>query len=108
MAPAESLSVEVAYSAGPGLMDLVALVLAQGATLAEALDASGLLVQHGLQKEQLRVGVWGKSKELDTVLRERDRIEIYRPLRVDPKEARRERYKKGYRKDRPARTPTAA
>lgn len=103
--PAEPLHVEVAYSAGPGLMDLVPVVLNHGAVLGDALDASGLLTHHGLQKEGLRVGVWGKAKELNTVLRERDRIEIYRPLRVDPKEARRERYQKGYRKDRPARTP---
>ncbi len=94
MAPAEPLKVEVAFSAGPGHLDLVSLVLGQGASLAEALDASGLLVQHGLQVKDLRVGIWGKLKELGTPLRERDRVEIYRVLQVDPKEARRQRYRK--------------
>jgi putative ubiquitin-RnfH superfamily antitoxin RatB of RatAB toxin-antitoxin module len=41
---------------------------------------------------ELRVGIWGRLRPLDTLLRERDRIEVYRPLTVDPKEARRQRY----------------
>jgi putative ubiquitin-RnfH superfamily antitoxin RatB of RatAB toxin-antitoxin module len=40
------------------------------------------------------VGVWFKLREMATVLRDRDRVEIYRPLIVDPKEARRQRYKR--------------
>lgn len=40
----------------------------------------------------LRIGIWGRVRPLDTPLRERDRIEVYRPLTVDPKEARRQRY----------------
>lgn len=97
MALAEPVGVEVAYSAGVGHMDLVELRLAPGATVADALQASGLLGRHALQLEALRVGVWGKAKDLATPLRDRDRVEIYRPLKVDPKEARRQRFKK----DRP-------
>jgi putative ubiquitin-RnfH superfamily antitoxin RatB of RatAB toxin-antitoxin module len=41
----------------------------------------------------LRVGVWGKLRELGDALRDLDRVEIYRPLKVDPKEARRVRYR---------------
>lgn len=41
---------------------------------------------------ELRVGIWGRVRPLDTLLRERDRIEVYRALTVDPKEARRQRY----------------
>ena len=41
----------------------------------------------------LRLGVWGKPRSADTLLRDRDRVEIYRPLTVDPKEARRQRYR---------------
>jgi hypothetical protein len=41
----------------------------------------------------LKVGVWGRLRPLDACLRERDRIEVYRPLTVDPKEARRLRYR---------------
>lgn len=44
--------------------------------------------------EGLRIGIWGRVRPLSTVLRERDRIEVYRPLTVDPKEARRQRYAK--------------
>ncbi len=40
------------------------------------------------------VGVWGRKASASQVLRERDRIEIYRPLQVDPKVARRERFRK--------------
>jgi putative ubiquitin-RnfH superfamily antitoxin RatB of RatAB toxin-antitoxin module len=104
MAPDDLLRVEVAYSADPGHMDLVPVVLNHGASLSDALTASGLLARHGLQQDQLRVGIWGKAKDLSTALRESDRVEIYRPLRVDPKEARRQRY----RKDRPARKAVPA
>jgi hypothetical protein len=84
-------------------MDVVALHLAPGATLADALNASGLLTRHGLPRDALRVGIWGKVKDMTTEMRERDRVEIYRALRVDPKEARRQRY----RKDRSVRKPAA-
>ena len=88
------LSVEVAYSPGPGLVDCVALQLPGGATAADALQASGLVQRHGLDAATLRCGVWCKAHDLDTELRDRDRVEIYRPLLVDPKEARRLRYKR--------------
>ena len=42
-------------------------------------------------------GVWGRVQPLDHVLRDGDRVELYRPLTVDPKEARRLRYKKQQR-----------
>jgi putative ubiquitin-RnfH superfamily antitoxin RatB of RatAB toxin-antitoxin module len=44
--------------------------------------------------ESLRVGVWCKLRAADHVLRDLDRVEIYRPLMADPKEARRLRYKR--------------
>jgi putative ubiquitin-RnfH superfamily antitoxin RatB of RatAB toxin-antitoxin module len=88
------MKVDVVYCAGPGRIDLVAVELPPGSTAAQALAASGLLQRHGLQAEGLRLGVWGKLREPDTVLRERDRVEIYRPLLVDPKEARRQRYQR--------------
>jgi putative ubiquitin-RnfH superfamily antitoxin RatB of RatAB toxin-antitoxin module len=94
MAPAETLRVEVAYCPRPGVAELVTLSLPVGATVADALRASGLPDRHGLQAEGLRAGVWSKVQAGDTVLRDRDRVEIYRPLTVDPKEARRLRYKR--------------
>jgi putative ubiquitin-RnfH superfamily antitoxin RatB of RatAB toxin-antitoxin module len=86
------LSVEVVYCPEPARCDRVALSLPAGATVADALLASGLVERHGLPAEGLRLGVWCKPREAHTVLRERDRVEVYRPLQVDPKEARRQRY----------------
>lgn len=94
MAPAETLRIEVVYCPQPGQTDLVSLTLAAGATLADAVHASGLLGRHGLALDGLRAGIWSKVKEPGTALRDRDRVEIYRPLTVDPKEARRQRYKR--------------
>ncbi len=93
MARAE-LRVEVAYCPDAGVTDLQALQLPPGATVADAVQASGVLVRHGLASEGLRTGVWGQLRGVETLLRDRDRVEIYRPLTVDPKEARRQRYKR--------------
>jgi uncharacterized protein len=96
MAPAESapgLRVEVVYCPRPGATDLVALTLPPGATVADALRASGLPERHALPPQDLRIGVWSRVCEPGRVLRDRDRVEIYRPLTVDPKEARRLRYR---------------
>ncbi len=96
MASAETLRVEVAYcpGPGPGVTDLVTLALPAGAAVSDALHASGLLARHGLVLEGLVFGVWSRRCEAATPLRDRDRVEVYRPLRVDPKEARRLRYKR--------------
>ncbi len=96
MAPADAelLRVEVVYCPKPGVNDLVLLSLGPGATVEAALRLSGLLERHALPLDGLRVGVWCKARELSSVLRDRDRVEIYRPLTVDPKEARRQRYKR--------------
>lgn len=89
-----AIAVEVAYSPRAGDVDVVALQLPAGATLADAVQASALAQRHGLDAANLRCGIWGRACEPQTVLRERDRVEIYRPLLVDPKEARRQRYKR--------------
>ena len=98
MAPAEKpamLDIEVAYSPAPRQVDRVALTLPAGSTVAQALKASGLLARHGLSLDgSLSVGVWMKARPLETVLRPNDRVEIWRALTVDPKEARRQRYRK--------------
>lgn len=68
------------------------LRLQQGSTLGQAIEQSGLLQEApGIDLESARVGIYGKLKSLDTILRDRDRVEIYRPLIADPKEARRRR-----------------
>ena len=94
MAPAETIAVAVVYCAGPGQVDETALQLRAGSTLAQAVAACGVLDRHALQMQQLQLGIWGRMQVADTVLRERDRVELYRPLQVDPKEARRLRYGK--------------
>jgi uncharacterized protein len=98
MASAEGgvpLNVQVSYSPAPREVDTVSLQLQPGSTMTDALRASGLLERHGLTlDEHLSVGIWTKLRPLDTPLREADRVEIYRGLLVDPKEARRQRYRK--------------
>lgn len=94
MAPAELLRVEVAYCPQPGVTELVPLHLPAGATVADAVQQCGLLPRHGLALEAVKVGVWSRVKDMQTVLRDLDRVELYRPLQVDPKEARRQRYKR--------------
>ena len=95
MGPVEggsTLRVSVAYSAGPGEFDEVALSLPAGSVVADALAASGLEARHsGLALARATVGVWGVACELERRLQDRDRVEVYRPLTVDPMEARRRR-----------------
>lgn len=103
MARAEPLRIEVAYCPRPGSSEQVMVELAVPATLGDALRASGLLERHGLDAQTLQAGVWGRVQPLETVLRASDRVEIYRPLTVDPKEARRLRYKRQRKREAPAR-----
>ena len=73
------------------------LTLAEGSTVRDAVLASGLLPR--FDPDHCPVGIFGKKKAPDTVLREGDRVEIYRPLVADPKDARRRR---AVKKDRAA------
>jgi len=91
-AEAAELAVEVAYSPRAGEVDLCELTVPEGATLADAINASGLLERHAeLDLATLKVGLWGRLRPLETPLRMHDRVEVYRPLMIDPKEARRVR-----------------
>ncbi|MGF6778681.1 putative ubiquitin-RnfH superfamily antitoxin RatB of RatAB toxin-antitoxin module [Paraburkholderia sp. GAS334] len=88
------LSIEVCYAL-PDTQTLIAVELPEGATLQQAIDASGILQRHPeIDLAALKTGVFGKVKPLDTVLAQHDRVEIYRPLIVDPKEARQRRVQK--------------
>jgi putative ubiquitin-RnfH superfamily antitoxin RatB of RatAB toxin-antitoxin module len=88
------IRVQVCY-AGPDCSLLREVVLPAGATLRSAIEHSGLLLDAPeINLATCRVGVYGKLKPLDTVLRERDRVEIYRSLIADPKESRRKRAQK--------------
>lgn len=69
------------------------LTLAPGATVRQALDASGLGEERpGLDLRHAGIALWGRKASLDQALRSGDRIEVCRPLQVDPKLARRERF----------------
>jgi putative ubiquitin-RnfH superfamily antitoxin RatB of RatAB toxin-antitoxin module len=94
MAPADEalLNVEVVYSPRAGEVERVVLRLPPGSTLQQAIERSGLAEKHP-ELLQWPAGIWGRVQPGDTPLRERDRVEFYRPLQVDPKEARRQRYK---------------
>ena len=68
------------------------LSLPRGATVAEAIEGSGIREAGiGIEIREDRLGIFGRKASFDTVLHEGDRVEIYRPLRIDPKEARRRR-----------------
>ena len=88
------LSIEVCYAL-PNEQALIPVELPEGATVQQALDASGILKRYPqIDLEKQKVGVFGKLKPLDTVLADHDRVEIYRPLIVDPKAARQRRVEK--------------
>ncbi len=88
---AETITVEVVY-AKPERQEVVKLKLAPGATVAQAVDASGLLMKYPEIDLQInKLGVFAKLVKVDAVLRDRDRVEIYRPLIADPKEVRKQR-----------------
>ncbi len=71
---------------------LIALELEDGATARQAVERSGLVTRFpDIDPARMRVGIFGRAMEADTVLRDGDRVEIYRPLEADPKEARRAR-----------------
>ncbi|MDH4061149.1 MAG: RnfH family protein [Aquincola sp.] len=99
-----TIAVELVYSAAPRQIERVTLQLCEGATLAEALQASGVLQRHGLAADGLQCGIWGRQAPPSRALRDGDRVEVYRPLEVDPKEARRRRHagQRGPKTKRPA------
>jgi putative ubiquitin-RnfH superfamily antitoxin RatB of RatAB toxin-antitoxin module len=89
MADKTPFTVEVIY-AMPDVQRCVTVELRPGATLRSAIERSGILLEFPQIDLQVnRVGVFGELRELDDHVDDGDRIEIYRPLRVDPKEARR-------------------
>ena len=76
--------------ARPDVRRLLQVEVAAGATIEQAIEASGLLaLEPQLRGSALDVGVWNRVVRLDSPVSDGDRIEVYRPLTVDPKEARR-------------------
>ncbi|HTJ96605.1 MAG TPA: RnfH family protein [Rhodocyclaceae bacterium] len=91
---AENLNIQVVYAL-PEQQELVSLSLAPGSTVLQALQASGLLEKHAVELATSKFGIYGKLAKLDAVLRDHDRVEIYRPLIADPKEVRKARAAEG-------------
>jgi putative ubiquitin-RnfH superfamily antitoxin RatB of RatAB toxin-antitoxin module len=86
-----TIRVEVAYAL-PERQALLAVELPAGSTVAEAIEASGVREQFpGMEIDPRAVGIFSRKVNLDRVLQDGDRVEIYRPLQADPKEARRQR-----------------
>lgn len=85
------MKVEVVYAL-PEAVDAVSVSLRPGATLRDAVVASGLLERHaGISLATQAFGIFGKRALLETPLTPGDRVEVYRALATDPKEARRRR-----------------
>ena len=91
MSATDQVTVTVCYATDT-ITFLRELRLDAGATIADALKVSGLAYEvPGIDLDTMAVGIYGKKKPLETVLREHDRVEVYRPLIADPKKARRRR-----------------
>ena len=91
MADHDLIEVEVAYAL-PRTQTVVTLKVPAGTTVKEAIARSDIAAQPaGGDWDTVAVGIWGKRASLATVLHEHDRVEIYRPLIADPKQARRKR-----------------
>lgn len=91
----EKIYVELVYAL-PAEQILLKTEVPKGTTIAEAVKLSGILAKFPeIDLEKNKFGIFGKLSKADTVLREKDRVEIYRPLIADPKEIRRKRAEEG-------------
>lgn len=89
------IRVEVVY-ATPEAQLLLKIVMAAGATVRDAIVKSGMLDEFPeIDLATAKTGIYGEPVPLDTALKDKDRVEIYRPLLADPKEARRLRAQRG-------------
>ncbi|HEB58765.1 MAG TPA: RnfH family protein [Gammaproteobacteria bacterium] len=95
------ISVEVAYARSDRQL-IVEEKVPEGSTVREAIELSGILEKFPeIDLAVNKVGIYGKLVKLDSVPRERDRIEIYRPLIADPKTSRKKRAAKKEKKAAP-------
>jgi len=91
----DNISIEVVYAL-PNEQFLIRKSVPDGTTVAEAIQASGILDKHPeIDLDKNKLGIFGKLTKLDSALRDKDRVEIYRPLIADPKEIRRKRAEEG-------------
>ena len=91
----DNIFVEVTY-ATPNKQLIIPVNVPQGTIVRDAIELSGIKKEFPeINLETDPVGIFGKHTTLDYVLREKDRVEIYRPLIADPKEIRRQRAEQG-------------
>jgi putative ubiquitin-RnfH superfamily antitoxin RatB of RatAB toxin-antitoxin module len=90
------IRVEVAF-VSPDAQFLRELAMRPDSTITDAIVESGVEAECGICVDDLFIGIWSKPASPETRLRDGDRVEIYRPLKVDPKEARRRRARKPQR-----------
>lgn len=89
------IKIELVYAL-PQEQSLLSLEVPPASTIVDAIVLSGLLEKYPeIDLEKGKFGLFGKLSKSDTVLREKDRVEIYRPLLADPKEVRRKRAEEG-------------
>lgn len=89
------ISIEVVYAL-PQKQEMFTVKLPEGATVREAVEACGVLQKYPeIDLTKNKLGVFAKLTKPDGVLRDRDRVEIYRPLIADPKEVRKQRAAEG-------------
>lgn len=84
-----TIAVEVVFAL-PERQELIGLQVVPGTTIAEAIDLSGIAAR--FPDEDLgncECGVWGRPAGRDRELQDGDRVEVYRPLSIDPRDARR-------------------
>jgi putative ubiquitin-RnfH superfamily antitoxin RatB of RatAB toxin-antitoxin module len=92
---AENINIELVYAL-PQEQTLLKFAVPCGTTLGDAVRLSGILGKHPeIDPDKAKYGIFGKLSKADVVMREKDRIEIYRPLIADPKEVRRKRAEEG-------------
>ncbi|SFN32996.1 hypothetical protein SAMN05660284_01215 [Formivibrio citricus] len=91
----QAIHVEVAY-AKQDQQKTIAVKLPAGSTVEEAIRKSGILAEFPeIDLAVNKIGIYSKACKLDTALRDKDRVEIYRPLIADPKEVRKQRAAEG-------------
>src|SRR5437868_1471014 len=93
--PESLFAIEIVY-ARPDQQKIIEMKVPAGATVMEAIAQSRITEYFPeIDLTRNKVGIFGKLTNLDSVLRDRDRVEIYRPLLADPKQARRKRAEQG-------------
>lgn len=90
-----NIRVEVIYAL-PEKQEIIPVTLAEGASVQDAIEKSGLLEKYpDIDLKKNKLGIFAKLSKPETVLRDRDRVEIYRPLIADPKAVRKQRAEEG-------------